>query len=112
MCGGEISYGQAIAARIPAAGMFCDHTFTGATGDVVSLWLAAPNEAFDPVLELIPPGGGAPEASNDDASFPDDRNSMIDGHVLQQDGVYTIRARSFRDQGAGDYVLLLVKSQQ
>jgi len=110
-CGGEISYGEAIAERIPAVGRYCEHVFTGAAGDVISIWLAAPNEAFDPLLELIPPGGDAPEASNDDAHFPDDRNSMIDGHVLQQDGVYTIRARAFRDQGAGDYVLFLVKSQ-
>jgi len=110
-CGGEISYSQAIADRIPAAGMYCEHVFAGMAGDVISMWLAAPNETFDPLLELIPPGGDAPEASNDDANFPDDRNSMIDGHVLQQDGVYTIRARSYRDQGTGDYVLFLVKSQ-
>jgi hypothetical protein len=108
-CGGEISYSEAIADRIPAAGMYCEHVFTGAAGDVISIWLAAPNGAFDPLLELIPPGGAEPEASNDDADFPDDRNSMIDGHVLQQDGVYTIRARSYRDEGVGDYVLFLVK---
>jgi hypothetical protein len=110
-CGGEISYGQMIADHIPAAGMYCEHVFTGAAGDVISMLLAASNESFDPLLELIPPGGDAPEASNDDANSPDDRNSMIDGHVLQQDGVYTIRARSYRDQDAGDYVLFLVKSQ-
>jgi len=100
-----------VANRIPLVGMLCEHTFVGTAGDVVTLWLAAPNEAFDPLLELIPPGGGEPEASNDDVNFPDDRNSMIDGHVLLQDGVYTIRARSYRDQGTGDYVLFLVKSQ-
>jgi hypothetical protein len=110
-CGGEISYGQVVADRIPLVEMFCEHTFAGTAGDVVTLWLAAPNEAFDPLLELIPPAGGEPEASNDDANFPDNRNSMIDGHVLLQDGVYTIRARSYRDQGTGDYVLFLVKSQ-
>jgi hypothetical protein len=109
-CGGDIGYGSAVADAIPLTGMFCEHLFTGASGDVISIWLAAEDGAFDPLVELIPPGGAEPEASNDDADFPNDRNSMISEHVLQQDGVYTIRARSFNDQEAGAYVLLLVKS--
>ncbi len=96
---------------MPLVGMLCEHTFVGTARDGVTLWLATPNGAIDPLLELIPPDGGEPETSNDDANFPDDRNSIINGHVLQQGGLYTIRARSYRDQGTGDYVLFLVKSQ-
>ncbi len=76
------------------------YTFSGNSGDTVTLELLATDSDFDPFLALYDPGNRQ-VASNDD--FGGSLNSMLE-FQLPQSGTYTVLVRGFADS-SGRYEL-------
>jgi hypothetical protein len=104
-CLRDIAVGQVLADETLLPRMKCYYEFTGAADSPVTIAMESTDGSFDPLLELNDPDG-VRETDNDDAS-PNDRNSLIQGHVLESTGTYVIVARAYDDTQGGQFDLSL-----
>ena len=102
---GVIELGDTVTATL-APGAEDGWTFAGRAGQVVTIWIVAEDNSFDPVLTLLDSAGS--EIAFDDDSGPG-LNSRIEGVTLPATDSYTIRVRSFSGSGSGPYTLTLVE---
>ncbi len=97
-----------VTGTIQVADPFKAYSFTGATGDIVTIRLDATSGNLDPKLFLLDPNGNL-VAVNDDKA-PGNTNAEITNQTLVSDGLYTIVATHYgQDLGGtqGDYILTL-----
>ncbi len=99
----EITVGETVTAAL-ASGAEDTWTFTGETGQVISIAVTAAGDYFDPVLSLRD-GSGREIALDDDSGG--DLNSLIAGFSLPTDDEYAIVVRSFNGRSGGPYTLSL-----
>ncbi len=97
----DMRYGDSINGSIRAGGN-AEYTFTGSTGDIVTI--ALNSRDFDAFLELYGPGGQMIAQDDDGGSG---LNSLIRAFRLNSNGVHTIRARSFNNRSSGAFTLTL-----
>ena len=76
-------------------------TFSGTSGQTVTIALIAEDSDLDPMLEIVSPSGSV-EASDDDGGTA--KNSLIDRWALLNSGTYTIVAKGWRST-TGKYSL-------
>ena len=99
-CGGTIRSGSSVSSNI-RSGSWCDYTFEGTKGSVVTIKMTRSSSTLDPFLELRGPRG--PVVSDDDSAG--DRNSLISNYPLPETGRYIIRARSYDSREYGEFTL-------
>lgn len=122
-----ISFGQTLTGDIGVAGEVDIFVFQGNTGQEIKAGMSTPSPDgnSDTYLELLPPSQShhwsAPqlpklvipplEAFDDDAGVGYD--SLIEGHILAESGIYILRARSYASQtGSYELSLSLVSSKR
>lgn len=84
------------------------YSFTGATGDIVTIRMDATSGNLDPKLFLLDPSGNLVAVNDDKAAG--NTNAEIANQTLVSDGLYTIVATHYgQDLGGtqGDYILTL-----
>ena len=112
-CGANLIYGQStgsIAHQIRNAGTSCLFNFNGAAGDLV--WVAVSRDAsataFDPVVELMPPGysaASAPESTAYSGQVPG--MTVLRDHPLARNGRYTVRVSDYGNDDAGGFYIMV-----
>ncbi len=108
-----ISAGQSVSGVIDADNVYAAYSFTGKTGDIVTVRMDATSGNLDAFLFLLDPNGNV-VAFNDDALNADTTDAEIANQTLVSDGVYTIVATRYgREYGgtAGVYSLTLSGSE-
>jgi len=104
-----ISAGESASGVIDADNVYGTYSFTGKTGDIVTVRMDATSGNLDPFLFLLDPNGNT-IAYNDDALSAVTKGAEIANHTLVSDGVYTIVATRYgREYGGteGAYTLTL-----
>jgi hypothetical protein len=100
-----IAIDTTIRAELFVVGQVDRWTFDGQAGQTISASMIHANgTALDPLIELIGPSGAVLAYSDDDAG---DVDSLINGFILPEDGVYIIVARAWGNATSGEYVLTL-----
>jgi len=79
-------------------------TFSGTSGDYVTISMNAQNDSFDTYLEINDPGGRQ-LTYNDDGG--EGLNSLISNFRLPATGTYTILAHGYSDSASGAYAISL-----
>lgn len=102
-CGGGIRAGQSVSGRIPRAGTSCSYTFSGRSGEAVTIKMVATSGSLDPYLRLKDPGNNTVDYDDDSAG---NRNSLIE-YRLARSGTYTIIAGSYNNASYGGFTLRL-----
>jgi len=108
-----ISAGESASGVIDADNVYGTYSFTGKTGDIVTVRMDATSGNLDPFLFLLDPNGNT-IAYNDDALSAVTKGAEIANHTLVSDGVYTIVATRYgREYGGteGAYTLTLSGSE-
>lgn len=101
-----IESGQAVTGTITAENTFDVYSFNGASGQSVTISMAAISQTLDTNLYLISPGG-LEIAVNDDGDSTQlgatgrATDSLISGFVLSENGPYTIIATRYANQYGG-----------
>ncbi|MBN1965425.1 MAG: PPC domain-containing protein [Anaerolineae bacterium] len=98
-----------VTGAISADSVYQSFSFTGTTGQLVTLRMDATSGNLDPLLFLVDPNGIV-VASSDDAATGDTINSEISNWTLVSDGLYTVVATRYGlDYGGteGEFVLTL-----
>ena len=102
---GVIVYEGGVAGTIRSAGERCRHVFTGAAGDIVSIWVEPGSaSALAPVVQLVGPTGDIIQESG---STVRGQPAAIRYLRLPQSGVYSIIVTGYQDRFAGGYTLSL-----
>jgi hypothetical protein len=102
-CGSSMRGGQTVTGKISSPGRNCRYTFSGSSGDVVTIRLEAISNGLDPYLDLLDPYDDL-VASDDDSAG--NYNSEI-RYTLRRSGTYTIVAGSYGGGSAGSFELSL-----
>jgi hypothetical protein len=108
--GGSISYDQTVSGSITNTDYEDRWTFSGTTGDVITIAMNASNTTLDTFLRLLNPSGN-PATSDDDTG--EGNNSLISAYSLPANGTYTIVAMRYNGSsgsGYGDYRLVLSRN--
>jgi hypothetical protein len=101
--GGPIEIGQLVVGELVQAGQRDQWTFEGRVGDVISISMQS--DAIDSVVSINGPAGF--EIAYDDDSGRN-RDALIYGFTLPENGTYTIVARAFNETELGTYRLSLL----
>lgn len=108
-----ISADESVSGIIDSDNVYAAYSFTGKTGDIVTVRMDATAGNLDALLFLLDPNGNT-VAFNDDALNADTTNAEIANQTLVSDGVYTIVATRYgREYGGtrGAYTLTLSGSE-
>lgn len=101
-CGQAITLGKTVNGQLKGGGQQCQYTFRGATGQTIDVTMRRTGGAIDPLIELI--GPSSVRVAMDDDS--DGRlNAALRGYTLNEDGFYTVIARSFDPTASGAFKL-------
>lgn len=105
-CGGTtLIYGRAVLGQIGGAGVACRYTFTGKTGEVITVRLARRNSTtLDPFLTVQAPN----RTSKTDDNNGGVKDSAVAGYTLPANGTYSITA-SGASRTTGSFVAALAK---
>lgn len=93
-----------VAGRIASKGQRVRYTFSGNSGEIVSIAMRATSPGLDPWLDLIDPRGTV-VASDDDGLGGS--NSLISRYRLLQTGQYIFVARACNDASTGSFEVRL-----
>lgn len=102
-----LDVGETIDAELFTVGQTDRWLFDGQAGQVISVRMDAERGTrLDPLLELLAAEGTVLAYSDDDGG---DKNSLINGFELPEDGQYVIVARSWGNATIGAYTLALAE---
>lgn len=105
VCGGSIGYNsERQKESIPWRGGKCVYQFAGTVDDVVTILMKKTDTSLDPFLELRDSNQNLIASSDDDGGNSD---SLIHQFKLPNTGVYYIIAKSYNDESAGTFEMLL-----
>lgn len=108
-----ISADESVSGIIDSDNVYAAYSFTGKTGDIVTVRMDATAGNLDALVFLLDPNGNT-VAFNDDALNADTTDAEIANQTLVSDGVYTIVATRYgREYGGtrGAYTLTLSGSE-
>lgn len=110
---GAIQYGQTLNGEITNDGFLRAYSFTGASGEVVTITARSIDGSLDMYVDLLGVDGSR-IAANDDAKLPGApaTDAQIKSYRLPSNGTYTIRVTRFgreTSKATGTYSLLLEK---
>jgi hypothetical protein len=95
-----ISSDSSVVGRVDSDTVFQSYSFSGSTGDIVTVRMDATGGNLDPKLFLLDPNGNV-VGSNDDALNANTTNAEIGNQTLVSDGLYTIVATRYGLQVGG-----------
>lgn len=104
-CGGIITFDQPMIDEHHVPGQECLFTFTGTSGDIVTIHSEALDGGLDPWIDLRDPTMQLIKANNDIDEAEDD--SLICNNRLVTSGPYTIVARPYDNESIGRFRLTL-----
>jgi hypothetical protein len=104
-----IFYGETVRGTITNEEPRALYTFSGESGEIITIRMIAPNGDLDPYLKILNADGTVLE-ENDDFSSDTGRDSLITNYVLPISGTYTVMATRFDEERGireGDFELTL-----